>query len=255
VARLINFKEARADYHMLTELPIRLREHATKLRKEEDLQVQALQAMEKEAAEQDGVPKLQSELDEAEKRLHQINDATESEEVRHQKLLEQQADFSAWVDEYSRQAIELQVAELEREEMVNLYHQAQVTPSPEDDVIVHRLNDLQDEQRQTSEESKSVKKAQQQNQRSLIELEQLRQKFRRHSYDGYHSNFPSTFGLALLLGQLMRGGMSSDSVWGEIKRSQRFRRPPGSGAGGISFGGFGSGGGFGGGGFRTGGSF
>ena len=74
VARLIRFKEMRADYHMLNELPQRLREHATKAAEEAERQQQSLLTMEKQAAEKDGVATLQAALDTAEKQLQQVND-------------------------------------------------------------------------------------------------------------------------------------------------------------------------------------
>ncbi len=247
VASLINFKEARANYHMLLELPRRLREHAIKLQEEVEREIQTLQAMERKAAEEDGIPELQAELDKAEKHLVQIDDKIDTVEAHHQKLLQRQTEFSSGGDEYSRKAIELQVAELESEDLLSLNREALATPRPEDDAIVARLRKLQDEQQQVHNEILSVKEAQQQQQKALAELEQLRRRFRRQRYDAHPSTFPTNFGLALLLEQLMRGATSSKTVWDEIDGAQRFRRSPG-------IDGFG-GGGFGGAGFRTGGGF
>jgi hypothetical protein len=55
VARLIDYRKTRADYHMLNELPLRLREHADQAAEEAERQQQALQALERQAAEKDGV--------------------------------------------------------------------------------------------------------------------------------------------------------------------------------------------------------
>jgi chromosome segregation ATPase len=251
VARLINFKESRANYHMLLELPLRLREHATRLREEADGDVKALLEMEQKAARQDGIPKLQAELKKAEEHLHEIDDKIDKEEAHHQKLLQQQAEFSAGADKYSQKAIELQSAELENEDLLNLHRDALATPRPEDDAIVARLRELREKQEQVSKEILSVKETQQQMQNTLAELGQLRRRFRRQSYDSTHSTFPAGFALPLLLGQLLTGAMSSGKVWKEIDRAQRFRHS--SEIGGFGGGDFGSGGGFGEDGFRTGG--
>ena len=58
VARLIDYKENRADYHMLNELPVRLREHADQAAEEAERQQQALLALERQAAEKDGLGAL-----------------------------------------------------------------------------------------------------------------------------------------------------------------------------------------------------
>jgi uncharacterized coiled-coil DUF342 family protein len=251
VARLIRFEESRANYHMLLELPLRLREHATRLREEVDREAKTLLEMEKEATRKDDIPKLQAELDKAEKNLQKIDDEIDKGEAQHQKLMQQQAEFSSGADEYSQKAIELHVAEIENEDLLSLHREALATPRPEDDAIVARLRELREEQEQLSNEILSVKESQQQLHNTLAELGQLRRRFRRRSYDSSHSTFPAGFGLASLLGQLMTGVMSSGKVWKEIDRAQRFHQS--SGIGGFGGGDFGSGGGFGEEGFRTGG--
>ena len=71
---------------MLLELPLRLREHATKIQQTAQLEMQALQAMERQAAEADGVLNLQGKVQEAEKQLKQLDANIAAEEARHQKL-------------------------------------------------------------------------------------------------------------------------------------------------------------------------
>jgi hypothetical protein len=97
-----------------------------------------------------------------------------------------------------------------------------------------------------------------QQQKNYREIEELRRRFRRRSYDSDRSFFPGGFQLAALLSLLMSGRASGSDVWDRIDREQQFRRPrtPVDFGGGVFPGGFGGGGGgMGGGGFRTGGSF
>jgi chromosome segregation ATPase len=256
VARLIDYKENRADYHMLNELPLRLREHADQAAEEAGQQQQVLQALERQTAEKDGVGTLQTALEKAETQLQQINDEIETHEKRYQELLGQKADFTAGEDEYTQKAVEVMVAELEREDTIELYRQAQATPRPEDDVIVMQLHKLQQEQRKTNKRISDLKADRQQQRKALEELTKLRSKFRRSNYDAGHSSFPSNLGLGILLGEMLRGGRSSGSTWDRIGNTQKWDLPDIGGSGGFGgFGGFGSGGGFGGGGFRTGGGF
>jgi len=261
VAGLIDFRENRADYHMLNELPLRLREHADLAAQEARRQQQALQALERQTAESDGVDTLQTALEKVETQLQQDNDEIETHENRYQELLRQKADFAAGEDKYTQKALEVLVAELEREDTIELYRQAQATPRPEDDVIVIQLHKLQQEQQETNKRLSELKADRQQQHRALEELTKLRSNFRRSNYDAGHSNFPSNLGLGILLGEMLRGGRSSGSAWDRIADSQTWDIPDiggsgNSGGGGFGgFGGFGSGGGFGGGGFRTGGRF
>jgi chromosome segregation ATPase len=262
VARLIDYRETRTDYHMLNELPLRLREHADQAAEEAKHQQQALQALERKAAEKDGVGTLQTALEKAETQLQQINDEIETHEKRYQELLGEKAAFAAGEDKYTQKAVGVLVAELEREDTIELYRQAQATPRPEDDAIVMQLHKLQQEQKETNERISGLKADRQQQRKALEELTKLRGKFRRSNYDTRYSSFPSNLGLGVLLGEMLRGGRSSGSAWDRIGDTQKWDLPDiggsgGSGGGGFGgFGGFGSGGGFGGGGgFHTGGGF
>jgi chromosome segregation ATPase len=261
VARLIDYRQTRADYHMLNELPVRLREHADQAAEEAERQQQALLALEKQAAEKDGLDVLQTALDKTQEQLQQINDEIESHEKKHQQLLAQKAEFAAGQDEHTQKAVEVLAAELEREDTIELYRQAQATPRPEDDAIVMQLHKLQQEESKITERLSDLKSDRQQQQKALEELAKLRREFRRSNYDADFSSFPTNLGLGMLLGEILRGGRSSGSAWGRIGDAQKWKFP-GTGGRGRSrgggfggFGGFGSGGGFGGGGFRTGGGF
>jgi hypothetical protein len=269
VARLIGFKAMRANYHMLNELPRRLRAHANKAAEESERLQQALLSMEKQAAEKEGVPALQDTLDRAEQKLQQINADIEAEEQRYQALLHKKNKFAAGEDQYTQKAVALMAAELEREDTIALLQQAQSTPRPEDDAIVMRLHQIQQAQKTTTNRIAELKTNQQQQRKALEELAHLREKFRRSNYDARRSSFPADLGLGVLLGEILRGGRSSGRAWDRIGRSQRwdfpdlgrsrgggFGRSRGRSGGGFGgFGGFGSGGGFGGGGFRSGGGF
>lgn len=267
VAKLIGYPEARADFHMLCELPLRLREHADRLRQDAEEEAEKVSETERAAAEKDGIHRIQAELAEGEKQISRINDDIEHEEKKHQQLLDQLAEFPAGNDSYTQKAMALQVAEFEREDLAALYREARATPGAEDDAVVAALMGIGDKTRRLQDEITAIEEKQSAHRKALGELEALRNKFRRSHYDIGHSMFPGGFGLGALLGQLMIGAMTSGSVWDEIERAQRFDphmpdyggfgggRSGGGFGGGFGGGGFGTGGGFGGGGFRTGGKF
>ena len=257
VAKHIDFQRNRANYHMLQELPRRLREHAIKAQQTAQLEAQALQSMERQAAEADGILALQTGVQDVEKQLKHHDAQIEAEEIRYRQLLQQQAGFNDETDPLSKQVIELQLAALQREEFSELLRKAQATPRPEDDVIVAQLQQLQQQQNQIGAEIQSINQFLQQQQRNLAELEELRRRYRQNGYDAYNSTFPGDFALGTLLGQLLGGLMSSDMIWQELGRHHQSSQPSGD------WGGFGDGlgdsggdtGSFGGGEFRTGGDF
>ncbi|MDY0039794.1 MAG: hypothetical protein RBS57_05735 [Desulforhabdus sp.] len=258
VARHIDYQRNRSNYQMLQDLPRRLREHANKAQQIAQLQAQALQTIERQAAEEDGILVLQARVQDAEKRIKQHDAEIEAEEAGHQQLLKEQAAFNEGTDPLSKQIIDLQAAALQRQELAELLEEARATPRPEDDVIVVQLQQIQQRLRQIAEEIHSVNNFLQQQQRSMADLEELRRRYRQSGYDAYNSSFPGDFALGALLGQMLQGLMNSDMVWREVGRHRQGSRPSGS------WGGFGGGfeergdkgrRGFGGGSFRTGGGF
>jgi hypothetical protein len=265
VAKLIDFRRNRVNYHMLQEIPVRLRAHATKAAQTADPERQALETLERQAAEADGVPGLQERLDQADAAIHTLDAEIEKEEEDHRRLLEERERLDAGKDGHSRQAFELILAELQHEELSELVRQARSTPRPEDDAIVTRIGQARVRVREIEGEIRSAGEALAERRKALSELETLRNRFRRSSYDAYDTGFSSDLALSVLLGQVLGGLMGSDRAWDEIGRNRRPRGGGGFGGfGGPSrggWGGFGRGGiggrpgGFGGGGFRTGGGF
>jgi hypothetical protein len=275
VAKLIRYPDARSNYFMLTELPLRLREHAERQKTIAAQESQKLIELEEQALQGDGIRPKKEALLAVKKEIEGIEARVEAEEKRHQALIEKRALYSAASDELSQQAIQLQVAEIRNDTLSNLYREAQATSRPDDDVIVSRIQGLMAEEQSLSAEIGNLQSELDRQQKSFQEIEELRRRFRRSGYDSGHSYFPGGLDLAALLALLLSGRASGGDVWGRIGREQEFRLPRqhrhgrgrdgdffpggfGGGSGGlpdIFGGGAGGGGNIGGGGFRTGGGF
>lgn len=268
VAEMIGYSEARSNYYMLTELPVRLRGHADRQKKIAEQALRELQAMEEEALNVAEILQNKKALEDTNKTLENLGNRIEEEEQQYDALVKQRVKYSSGEDDISRQAIELQVSGIRNGSIAELYAQAKMTPKPDDDVIVARLRDLKKEEKRVENEIRTFQSQERQQQQSYRELESLRRQYRRRGYDSRHSQFPSGFQLGSLLALLMSGKTSGRDVWDRIDREQKFRKPrtprgfggglfPGGfGGGSMGGGGFGTGGGFGGGGgFRTGGGF
>jgi DNA repair exonuclease SbcCD ATPase subunit len=255
VAKMIDYAEASSNYYMLTELPVRLREHADGQKMIAAQEVQKLRDMEAKALEVEPIMENRELLRSVQKSVEESESRIEEEEKRHESLLQQRSAYSSGSDELSRQAIQLQVSEIKNDSLTNLYTQAKMTNNPDDDVIVSRIRELHEDEQELLAEVQNLQSQMEQQQKNFQKIEELKRRFRRSSYDSNHSFFPSGFQLAALLGLLMSGRASGGDVWGRIDREQQFRRPrtPIDFGGGVFPGG--SGGGLGGGGFRTGGGF
>ena len=162
---------------------------------------------------------------------------------------------------------------------MQLRYDAIRTPYPEDDVIVARMLQREDDQRRLQSSIDGLKEALKQQQDRLLELESLRADFKRNHYDRAGSVFANDAMIPVLLGQFLAGMLDRRNLWKVLQEQQRYaphRSDPDFGSGGFGrgtvwkgglgdlgdiIGGLGRGGfggrrgGGGGGGFRTGGGF
>ncbi|WP_028320520.1 hypothetical protein [Desulfatiglans anilini] len=265
VAKMIRFDEARRNYYMLTKLPVHLEAHAERQEAIAAEEERKLREMEARALEGAGFSQRRAALEAGEAALDKIENEIEEEEKKYEALLQEQQAFAAGADALFQEAVQLQVAEITKGSIADLYLAAKMTPRPDDDMIVNRIRDLQEEEAKITAEIERVQAEARRSQGAFQELEELRRRFRQNRYDSGHSYFPGGFDLGALLGMLLRGAASGGDVWDRIQREQQFRKPrtPENFGGGLFRGGFRRGagpgggssgrGGFGGGGFRTGG--
>jgi hypothetical protein len=279
VARLIAYADARANFARLNEIPVRLREHAQQLESLADAEFDALRALDDRARTADGIPQLEERVAAEQKRLDAIDQQIARGEEGHRAMLAEQARYAAGDDDDMHRAVEFLANEFRRDEMIELRYDAVNTPYPEDDVIVSRMLQREDEQQRLQSSIDGLKGALDQQQARLVELEGLRAEFKRNRYDRAGSVFADDSLIPVLLGQFVAGLLDRRNLWKVLQEHQRYRPQrsnPDFGSGGfgrgtvwkgglgdlgdiigrLGRGGFGRrGGGGGGGGFRSGGGF
>jgi len=260
VAKMVHYDENRANYHMLLQLPDHLAVHARRVEEKAAALEKELEAMRRKAFEKGGLGAVQNTLDRMDQKIQQLEKETEEKEKKYQALMNEYTAYAADKDRYSQEAIDLQSAQLKRKDMLDLYHEARVTATPKDDVVVSRIGALNEEKEQLEKELAGLKSEENRRRNDYSKLEDLRGWYRRRNYDSQMIRFPSGFDLSVLLGELLRGTLSSGGIRDRIGRShyrRRRRRDPLSGGFGGNLGSRGriSRGGSRGGGFRTGGGF
>ncbi|RTZ95762.1 MAG: hypothetical protein DSY90_12680, partial [Deltaproteobacteria bacterium] len=224
IARIVHYDENRPNYHMLILLPDRLKAHADTLKHKTVLLQEALAKKQAAAEQAGGVDKLREALEKIKTELKKLEEQIDSKELHNRDLLAERTKYSTGDDEWTQQAIQLQVSQLKRRELSELYRHARATSTPEDDVYVSRLVELEDTQTRTEHELRDLKSELRNRQNKTNELEDLRRWYRRRNYDSQMFRFPSGFEMAVLLGQLLKGGLSSHELRDRIGRQGRFQR-------------------------------
>ena len=142
--------------------------------------------------------------------------------------------YAAGQDEYSGKALALVASELQRDDLMELRREALATPFPEDDLIVARLLEREDERRRLDGSLQALRESLARNRQRLDEVETLRTDFKRNSYDRADSQFGDEAMIAMMLGQFLSGVLDRRNLWRVMQEQQRYRperSDPGFGSG------------------------
>lgn len=274
VAGLVGFNDARANFAMLTSIPDRMARHAERcaeiaLEEQDKLAEFSRNAM-TDAAGTDlvgtietlsaDIDRIDGELDNLDRRIETLSSAL--------------AEFSSGEDTDFQKAEEHLSVSLQADDLKDLWRAALDTPSPEDEKIVQRIEDLKERIDQVTREIRQDRELQRDIGRRRAELADVIKRFRSSGYGSWESTFSDEKLTTVLLGELVKGAITGAEYWARAERSHKRRKPKGrqvafpNGSGlPKSMGGFGGGfggssgkrsgssGGFGGGGFKGGGSF
>ena len=236
VAKLTRFGVARVNFSKLQEIPQRLREHADEIGQKAKLEYEALKALDTQARKEDGIPPLEEIQEQQEAKLKEIDEQIEQATVRRQKLEQEKSDYSAGTDKYYQKAVEYLTGELRRDDLRDLRIEAQVTPFPEDDMIISHLLEQEVQEHNLQDGITQLKSLSVQQHKRLAEMESLRSEFKRNRYDRPGTGFSDPAVIASTLGNLINGVLTRDAFWRILEQQRRYqprRADPGFGSGGF----------------------
>ena len=242
VAGLVGFPEARVNFAMLNEIPMRLREHAERQEQIAQTAEAEVVALEKAAVDAGGGKPARLKLEAAQARIAEIDAQMVALEDKRDEQLKAQRDLAQGSDPAFAAAVNGLAEALGREDIQNLLAAARVTQTGQDDTIVKQI----DEVRQRAAEEEADSKEQRNRLKTLAarrrELEDIQYEFKKQGFDNAGSRFGDDKLVGDLLNDFLRGGISAADYWGQWQRSQswsqRQQRPasndPWGGSGGSS---------------------
>lgn len=273
VAAVCGFIDARPNYAMLNEIPLRLREHAAHVVDDVTAATAARTAIERAALEDDGIVGLESEFAAVRAEIDAGNAGIASVQS---DLAALDASHGALIDDDDptvKQALDGVAESLAAADLQTLYAQAFATPTPEDEKIVRQIEECGNAIAKAEAEVEATRETIRQTAQRRADLEQTRDRFRNSGYDRPGVTFNNESMLGNIIGGVIGGLVSSPDLWRVIlggyqaptrRSGDIFGGGPGfPGGGDTNWWGGGSGqsggssGGFGGdsGGFTTGGGF
>ena len=226
VAGLVRYSDARANYAMLTEIPVRLRAHAEDLRRQTAAAKASLDEMEarrtQELAGTDLVAELKRERD-RQVELGRELEAITSELTETGNQLKQ---YAKGEDQSFIAAVAAYATFLEREPLRRLVSDAAATETHDDDTIVEEVRSIAGTLGELEQANAGRRRLDQISERR-VELTRLASNFRRQRYDDVGSEFGDSPRVEDLLQMLLRGAITAAEYWARMQAQQRWQSRPG----------------------------
>lgn len=222
VAQKIGYHKARPNFAMLTEIPVRLREHAERQIADADAARRDFAALEVAAIDAAGGKPVRDAFTAAQKRIAEIDQAVVTAEDERDDAVGAQRELAQGGDPKFLEAITGLGEALGREDLKALLQEARQTKSAQDDTIIQQIDDA----RQRAAEEESETKDQKQRLKVLAdrrrELEDIQFEFKKSRYDDPRSTFREDKLVGDLLTDFLRGGISAANYWDQWRRSQNW---------------------------------
>jgi hypothetical protein len=225
VARLVGFPEARPNFAMLNEIPMRLREHAERQQQNAKQAADAVAALEADAIDAAGgkaaretLEKLSADVAALDERIVQLQDQRDD-------ALKTQRELAQGSDPAFASAIKGLAEALGREDLKTLLAEARATATGQDDTIVQQIDDVRQRVKEEDEETADQKSRLKILAARRRELEDIQYEFKKQGFDNPRSSFGKDALVGDLLNDFLRGGISAANYWDQWRRSQRWEGP------------------------------
>jgi hypothetical protein len=222
VAGLVGYPEARPNFAMLNEIPLRLREHAERQAEIAAAAEEEVTALEKAAIDAAGGRPAREELEQAEVRIAEIDAEIVALEDERDETAKTHRELAQGSDPAFAGAIAVLAEALGREDVRTLLANARATRTAQDDTIVQQIDDA----RRRAQEGESETREQRARLKTLAarrrELEDIQYEFKKSHFDNPRSTFREDNLVGDVLNDFLRGGISAASYWEQWRRSQNW---------------------------------
>jgi chromosome segregation ATPase len=226
VGGLVKYTDARANYAMLTEIPVRLKAHADRLQDRVDEARRTLDGIEAEKTHELAGMDLTNELKLVRNEQTALNEKLEAVTAELSEADSQLKLYANGEDQSFKDAVDVYAQFLKNESLRQLMADALATATAQDDRIVDRTRDLEREIEKLQRAGKTQRQTLDELYEKKRELIQLSSKFRRSHYDDVASEFSDNPNLQELLRLLLQGAISAAEYWARAQGQQRWRQRP-----------------------------
>jgi hypothetical protein len=215
IARLIGYDKARANYALLTEIPMRLREHVRHVRRELAEQAEKLKEIERAALLSAGIEALEERASQTKAALDTATTELEAasaalaglDRKRDGALLEESGPY--------KQAIELLAKADAAQDLRTLHAEAAQTPSPKDEAVLRRIEESETAIGRAEAEIGTIRREMRELAFRRSQIEEERDEFKRMGRDNPYGTFGNEQVLSNVLGGIL-GGLIQGTVLRDV---------------------------------------
>ena len=222
VAGLVRYPEARPNFAMLNEIPMRLREHAERQQHKAEAAVAEVMALEEQAIDAAGGKPIREALAAARVRIDAIDAEVVDLEDRRDEAAGARRDLAQGSDPAFSSAVSGLAQSLGRADIETLLAEARATRTHEDDAIVKQIDDARGRVKEEEEETRDLKARLKTLAERRRELEDIQFEFKKQGYDNPRSTFREDRLVGDLLNDFLRGGITAANYWDQWRRSQNW---------------------------------
>jgi chromosome segregation ATPase len=228
VANFIDFGTVRPNYAALSEIPLRLREHATAKRAAAEECLATLSDIERRAMVEAGIEPKERALTEA---RHRLGAADTTLDEKHELLRKLDAERNGLLASGSNPAYEEALSAIasadDKDQMATLYLEARRTATTADDAIVGKLERLDQQISKADGEVAELRRTARDLAKRRIEIERVRDRFRGAGYDHPHGTFGNDSAISDALGRMIAGSIGGQILWQILQGGYSTRGPMG----------------------------
>jgi hypothetical protein len=221
VAGLVGYPEARPNFAMLNEIPLRLREHAERQQEKAVAAMAVVTALQEAAVDAAGGKPIRDSHKAANERIAAIDAETVKLEDARDDAAKAQREL-AQGDSAFAGAVSGLVESLGRVDIQTLLADARATHTAEDDAIVKQIDDARARAQEEEAETRDQKARLKTLAARRRELEDIQYEFKKQGYDDPHSTFREDNLVGDLLTDFLRGGITAATYWDYWRKSQNW---------------------------------
>jgi hypothetical protein len=233
IARLVGYYNAKPNFAMLNEIPLRLSEHANyqaelAKKSEEELDELEQEAIDKAGGKPARIALLKAQQDIEKIDAQMLNLEDERDEKAHDYHLLAQGKEPV----FEKAALML-AKNLAREDINSLMNIARQTSTPDDNIVISKIDDIKNLIEAEKPDVKSLKSRLQTLGQRRRELEDIEWEFKKSRFDDPRSTFRNNSLTKDLLSEFLRGAITAATYWAAWQNSQSWRAGSSDWGGGI----------------------